>query len=93
MVNPEAGVQVAHRSIEVFAHRLPEDVAYRELLDYRRRHPLAVRMITPFTEIHLVTDEQVRIAAKIVPLIELRAVHRGSDEATGNRQSAPATRQ
>jgi deazaflavin-dependent oxidoreductase (nitroreductase family) len=67
---PQAEIQIGFRSLKVEAHQLPLEKAEREVLEYGRRHPIILQMLTrilgvPFDG----TEEGLRILTRSVPIV------------------------
>ena len=71
--NPEVIINVGRRRLEATAVRLPPEEAERELLDYARRHPAALRILTRLVGYGVdATEAGYRALARMVPVVALR---------------------
>ena len=74
LATPRARIEVGRRKLWVEARRLERDEAERVMLDYGRRHRLAVRGVARVLGYHIDgTEEDLRELASILPLVALRA--------------------
>ena len=84
LATPSGSVQVGRRRAPIVSRQLSTDAAYLELLEYRRRHPIAVRVIAPFLQVPLNGNEkQLRATAMALPMVALQVTNserRGSGE-------------
>ena len=84
LATPSGSVQIGRRRAPIVSRQLSTDAAYLELLEYRRRHPIAVRVIAPFLQVPLNGNEkQVRATAMALPMVALQVTNserRGSGE-------------
>jgi deazaflavin-dependent oxidoreductase (nitroreductase family) len=72
-VHPQVTVQCGRRRWEMTARFLTPEQSGEELVDYNRRHPLAMRELVHFMGYRLDgTVEDVRAMGKILPMVNLR---------------------
>jgi len=70
---PQVAIQVGRHKMAVVAERLPIEEAERELLDYGRRHPKALRSLARILGYQIEnTDEDVRALAHVLPIVAFR---------------------
>ncbi|MFQ5595096.1 MAG: nitroreductase family deazaflavin-dependent oxidoreductase [Anaerolineae bacterium] len=70
---PQVTIQVGRRNMAAIAERLPLEDAERELLDYARRHPTALRYLARILGYRVEnTDEDVRALTQVVPIVAFR---------------------
>jgi deazaflavin-dependent oxidoreductase (nitroreductase family) len=70
---PQVTVQIGRRKMSAVAARLPLEEAERELLDYARRHPRALRSLARILGYQIQnTDEDVRALARVLPVVAFR---------------------
>ncbi len=73
MKTPQVAIQVGRREMAATAERLPLEDAERELLDYGRRHPRALRNLARILGYRIEnTEEDVRALAQVVPIVAFR---------------------
>ncbi|MFQ5342950.1 MAG: nitroreductase family deazaflavin-dependent oxidoreductase [Anaerolineae bacterium] len=70
MKTPQVTIQVGRRKMPAIAERLPLEDAERELLDYGRRHPTALRNLARIIGYRIEnTEEDVRALAQVLPIV------------------------
>ncbi len=67
---PRAKIRVGSQQAEVEARQLPLEEAEREVLEYGRRHPIILRMLTRIVGVPFDgTEEGLRILTRSVPIV------------------------
>jgi deazaflavin-dependent oxidoreductase (nitroreductase family) len=78
---PEVTIQVGNRSMVARAKRLPVDEGERELADYARRYPVALRELTRLLRLpYDGSPESLRKLAELLPVVAFHC----RDEASNN---------
>lgn len=73
--NPHVHVQSGGDSFEALATRLSPDEAELEMLDYGRRHPMALRELARIMGYRITADEaEYRALGRLVPMISILPV-------------------
>jgi deazaflavin-dependent oxidoreductase (nitroreductase family) len=72
--NPQAEIQCGFRRVKVTARRLPQEEAEREIRDYARRFPLALRALTRIVGVPFDgSDEAFRRLSQLAPVMAFAA--------------------
>lgn len=83
MKTPQVTIRVGRHEMVATAERLPLEGAERELLDYARRHPAALRNLARVLGYRIEnTEEDVRTLAQVVPIVAFRT----NAEPSGTRE-------
>ncbi len=69
---PQVTIQVGRRRMAAVAERLPLTEAERELLDYARRHPRALRTLARLLGHRIEGEEDIRALARRIPIVAFR---------------------
>ena len=70
---PQVTIQVGRRKMAAVAERLSSEDAERELLDYARRHPRALRSLARLLGYRIENpEEDVRVLTQAVPIVAFR---------------------
>jgi len=78
--NPLVEVIVGRRRFSALAQRLPRDDAEKEILDYARRHPTAIRQLGRLIGYQLEhTPEGYRALVGVMPIVAIRPVKEESE--------------
>ena len=86
LATPAGSVQVGRRCRPIVSCQLSTDTVCAELVQYRRRHPIAVRAIAPLLQVPLNGNEsELRATAMVMPMVALRVTN--SDKRQGSRSS------
>ncbi|RME46693.1 MAG: nitroreductase family deazaflavin-dependent oxidoreductase [Chloroflexi bacterium] len=84
MKTPQVTIQVGRRQMPAIAERLSLEDAERELLDYARRHPRALRNLARILGYRIEnTEEDIRALAQMVPIVAFRVREQSKEQGTG----------
>lgn len=73
--NPNIAIQIRNRRSAAVAERLPPEAGAQELVDYARRHPLALRELASFMGYRLDgTEADIRALGEMIPMFRFRPV-------------------